>query len=738
MKKKLFLNITLFSSLILGAFPTQIIQASTAPSTTSVATTTPSDSNTDTNKIPDTPTEPITTTTSKETVQPTIDTQVTTESPIETPTDNQLVTSTKAPTSTPTADSDKSSVQTTESAPSTTTSEIPTSKETTTATTQTTSTQTITASSTSTPTQPTTIPSDTVLHFTDPLLEATVKKELQLTSDQSLTAGDIEKYQGNIFSANVRNYLAQINQTNVSDQQTIPVESLNGMQYLELLPTNTTVSFQAKIASDSKADPDLTPLKNLKFSSIDLIGNFNNNNLKKIDVDQISQLDVSKATNVAINGDMNAGYSSGVNDTQLKQLTPWLEKYATNGATSGSNSKTLQFSNSDITDFSTLKNLANGDKMVLIADTPVHIDYQTVEAVKNQPITFTAKPVLGLASDDLAQNYHFSNDVPAEYLTTNNLTNLGNNRYLLEHPNYDSNVLTYGYLGFGYGNNPQFFVNKQYGNVNLQYYIFNGRPIHWQEHPNVTVNFFTTDQKPLLYDGKNSSQILNGNLIGDSYDLADVSYVPGYQLMSDHALLIGKYTQEPQTIDLYYQLIPTSSNANDDTGYLPVYDDNNHLTNTTVNPNDLSIVSSKIVGQKTFYKLSDDKWVLADDFYAKQPIENTIRTFGETTQLVDKSGKVSDYLATNSEWRYSTIVTINGQEYYQITPTQFLLAKNAVKFTPTDTLVHLQTNTPVYNSQGELLNITLPSGSIWKSDGFAVIDGKTMYRIATDQWVELG
>lgn len=721
----------------MSTYPTQIIQASTAPQTTSVASTAPSDSNTDTNKTPDTPTEPITT--SKEIAQPTIDTKTTTESPTETPTDNQLVTSTKISnsTSTLTVNSNKTSVQTTESIPSTTTSEIPTSKETTTTATEIRSTQTITADSTSTPTQPTTIPSDTIIHFTDPLLEATVKKELQLTSDQSLTAGDIEKYQGSIFSANVRNYLAQINQTNVSDQQTIPIESLNGMQYLELLPTNTTVSFQAKIASDSKADPDLTPLKNLKFSSIDLIGNFNNNNLKKINIDQISQLDVSKATSVAINGDTDAGYSSGVNDTQLKQLTPWLEKYATNRATSGSNSKTLQFSNSDITDFSTLKNLADGDKMVLIADTPVHIDYQTVEAVKNQPITFTAKPVLGLAGDDLAQNYHFSNDVPAEYLTTNNLTNLGNNRYLLEHPNYDSNVLTYGYLGFGYGNNPQFFVNKQYGNVNLQYYVFNGRPIHWQEHPNVTVNFFTTDEKPLLYDGQNSSQILNGNLIGDSYDLTDISYVPGYQLMSNHALLNGKYTQEPQTIDLYYQLIPTSSNTNDDTEYLPVYDDNSLLTNTTVNPNDLSIISSKIVGQKTFYKLSDDKWVLADDFYAKQPIENTIRTFGESTQLIDKFGKTSNYLAPNSEWRYIKIVTINGQEYYQITPTQFLLVKNAVKFTPTDTLVHLQTSTPVYNSQGELLNITLPSGSIWKSDGFALINGKTMYRIATDQWVEL-
>lgn len=584
------------------------------------------------------------------------------------------------------------------------------------------------------------IPDNTIINFTDPLLGAVVKKQLNMKPNDNLTAGSLKSFTGNIFNANEQMYLTGQTQTSLSDQQVTPIESLNGMQYLQLLPTKTNVMFQAKLASDPKSDPSLTPLNNLKFSALDIVGNFSNPNAKQIDTSQISKLNVLNSSEVSLNGDQSVSYGSGITNQQLKEISPWLINYVKNVVNNTANKNTIQLSNSSITDFSSLKGLENGNKVNIIADTPVHIDQTPIYAINNQPIAFTAKPVLGIDGDDLANGYYFSNTVSQQYLTEDNLTNLGNDKYILEHPAPNAQVLAYGYLGFGYSSNPNNYVNKNYGNATLQYYILNGQPLIWQDHPNITVNYLNSDNKPLSVNEK-APQLINGNNIGDPYDLTNISQIKGYKLITPE-LLKGNYTQDPQIINLIYTENPISnhsSSTNTSTQYIPVYDDNgNPINNTYVNVENEIIRASIRKNNQTLYQITTGQWVLANDFYAQKQVTKDFRTFDKNTKLIDSQGNIlSTTIAPNSEWKVLKIIEINGKKYYEVAPNEFILFSDAIEFIPLDDIghVHLNDLNKLYNSKGKLLNSELMSGSEWLTDGFAIINGQKMYRVANDEWV---
>ncbi|MQS75821.1 SLAP domain-containing protein [Companilactobacillus halodurans] len=608
---------------------------------------------------------------------------------------------------------------------------------------------TSTISTVTTPTSPVTAPTDdTPLTITDPLLEKVFKQTLNIPDSGNITASDIKNYQGGTFNASVIKYLATTSGTSMNVTQTTPIESLNGMQYLQMLPANTKVYFQAKLASDANSDQDLTPLDNLNFSYFNLTGNFNNYSQKEIDVSQLTKLNVQNATVVALNGNLDVSYNSGINDPQLAEIGPWLVNYA-NSATSAN----IQLGNSAITDLTPLKGTETGNNVSIIAENNVNYIKTPIYAVSNQPIAITASPVLGLDGDDLASGYHFSNSVPQQYLTTDNLTNLGNDKYILEHPDPTAQVISYGYVGFGYGSDPNNFVNKNYGNANLNYFILNGQPVIWQAHPNVTINYLDTDQQPIIEDGTPLVKTINGVNIGDAYDLTDDALVPGYELASSPELLTGNYTQNPQVVNLIFSPIeiqneepiespittPPATETNN-SNLIPVYDSSGKLvTGSKVNATNANILSTMRQDKQTFYQLNTGQWVKASDYFAQQNPENVVRTFGADTRLVDQNDKtISIKLVPNSEWNHFKIVTMNGQQFYEVANNEYLAVDSAVFFTPliNEQAIHLTQTSQVYNSKGQTINIAFSPNSEWFCDGFAKIDGTLMYRIGNDEWIK--
>ncbi|MGQ2374640.1 SLAP domain-containing protein [Companilactobacillus zhachilii] len=728
-----YLSASLFSTIILAPLATQPVKAAS----------------TTTENVPSNPVTSTSTSQIKANESPTVASSTTltgTSTQKDAPTTSSTINSVTEPTTATT----KATVTGTQSAPVT-------SPETTSATTPatqtiTTTNSTITMTPTSSTTSPTyqvpqNLPDNTVINFSDPLLENVVKEQLQLPPNSPITAGKIRAFNSRYFGVSVNSY--QVGQTHMTmnDQQSTPIENLSGMQYLQLLPTQTSILFQARMASDSKANTDLTPLDQLKFSSLSITGNFSNPNAKQIDVNQLTKLNVTNASSIDLNGDSDVSYGSGITNQQLQTIGPWLVNYGLNNTNKTANQNTIELGNSNITDFTPLKGLENGSKVIITADTPVHLDYTPIYAVDNQPITFTAKPVLGLDDDTLDTGYHFSNSVPQQYLTEEDLTNLGNGNYRLDNPAPGAQVLTYGYLGFGYSSNPDNFVNKTYGNATLQYYILNGQPIIWQKYPNVIVNYLNSRNQPLEIKAKTINKLVSGTAIGEAYDLTPISQVPGYKLTSPLTLLKGTFTQNPQIINLIYTPVINTTNSSSSSNesdtnrtkgpLLPVYDKNGQLlVNKYLHLTNQLITASIHKNNQTFYKISDNKWILSSDFYAHKLTQKNIRTFSKNTALVNTAGKViSTDLAPNSEWRIIKTVTIAGQKYYEVAQNEFLLATNTVEFTLQTTKLHLTTMTPVYNALGQPLTVKLFPNSNWSSDGFAIINNQKMYRIADDEWV---
>lgn len=310
---------------------------------------------------------------------------------------------------------------------------------TTTPTSTTTTTGTGTTGTSTTPTTSTTgtnpyaIPSNvtdsTVVNFADPLLGAAVKSALNIPTNDPITVGDIKGYVNPTLGIMMTSYemdhpadgSGPTPGASMTDQQDTPVESLDGMQYLQLLPTKTSVIFQAKLASDANANTDLRPLDGINFSELTLDGNFSDPDAKEIDVSQVAGLDLANATLFELSGGSTTSPTDGLNNQELAQVAPTIVKFANNGQSY----HTIELGYSSISDFTPLQGVESGQSVSVIAVSNTINDSTPIYAVTGQPITFTAPKVLDLDGKDIANSYHYSSSVPTTDLKDDNLTNNG-------------------------------------------------------------------------------------------------------------------------------------------------------------------------------------------------------------------------------------------------------------------------------------------------------------------------
>ncbi len=305
-----------------------------------------------------------------------------------------------------------------------------------------------------TPTTPApTVPDDTVVNISDPVLSSEIKTAMGLKATDNITVGAIKNYKG-VISADPYNF----KKGNVS--------SLNGLQYFQYLPSGSSLALGFNYSPTSSND--LSYLKSVPLSALDLTANY-------------SQIDMSQLANAKIvtpqNGSpllfefFGAGpyqaNTTGLTNEQLSQIGPWLVE-----GMNGKQQTTLEFNQDQLTDFSPLKGLLPTDNVFLVSVGNMHIDSTKTNAVINQPLKFTAEPVIGLDGEDLASGYHFTyNALPianTNNVANGNLVNLGNDQYEIPQVQQlkNTNALIYGY--YGLSRNPgdrTGFVNKKYGNI---------------------------------------------------------------------------------------------------------------------------------------------------------------------------------------------------------------------------------------------------------------------------------
>ena len=601
---------------------------------------------------------------------------------------------------------------------------------------------------------PSNVTDATVVNFTDQNLEYAVKNAMNIPYNSDLTIGDIKNYASTNLQVSMDSYdLAHPDGPTstakpgsyISDENSTPIESLNGMQYLQLLPTKTGITFQALLACDPNANTDLTPLDNLNLTSFDLAGDFSDPSAKEIDVSQISKLNLSKSSALDLEG---SEPGNGIDQQELNELAPTINSYANNGQ--GFNM--IELDNSSISDFSPLKGTETGKSVMIDAVSNTINDPTTAYAVDGQPITFTASKLLDPNGTDIANKYTYSPTVQKADNKDDDLINTaGTDNFTLNNADPTAKALSYGNYGFNNGYASDSAVREQLGNTYFEVATTINQPLIWQANPTVTIDYLDSTGKPITNNGVALTKTIDGTTIGSAFDLTGDSQVAGYTLTSPTTLLKGTYTEAPQTIDLTYKVIPESSSETTtpvktpqttvipSTGELVKIRDITGNTTASAYLSDIGVHGVTTINGKKFYLLGDGEFVEARDYDAvTSKAAGIVRTFGTTVDLVDAAGHPIDAkLAPNTEWKYDKIVAIRGKGYYEVANNEFLPVDRAVSFTPTTavTNVTLGTKAVVYDSQGHKLTATLPSGSTWRTDGCAIINGIKMYRVATDEYI---
>ncbi|MGQ2375754.1 MucBP domain-containing protein [Companilactobacillus zhachilii] len=790
-KKCVYLGISLFSAMLLTATSTQEAKAATTTSTTT-ATTSPTSTSTSTTSTPaktTTTSQPMTATatTSSTTTAPTATQTTTSATPVlpattstsstttaqPTTTTAKTTTATTGSTTTPvTTTSASSSTTSTTATPVTTTvtsststttpKTVPTtSTTTTTATTGTASTTTTSTVTTNPYAIPANVTDDTVITFTDPTLGYAVKDALKIPYNSNLTVGDIKAYSNPYLSVSMDNYdlrhpngpasTSDPNINHMADIDSTPIESLDGMQYFQLLPAKAGLSLQVNLASDPKADPDLTPLENINLAGLDLAGNFSDPTAKEIDPIQVEKLNLSNSSSLKFEGTKTG---NGITQAQLNQLAPTINKYANNGQ--GFNM--IGFGNSSISDFSPLKGTETGKGAMINAVTNTINDPTPVYAVTGQPIAFTAPKLLDPSGTDIAPLYNYSGSTTSAYLKMGNLTNVGGDNFVLNNADPTATVLSYGNYGFHNGYVSGSMVQENLGNTYFQTATTVNQPLIFQAHPTVTINYVDATGKPIMVKGTALTKTLSGTTIGSAFDLTADSTVDGYKLTSPASLLKGTYTQNPQTVELAYSALPKKESSSTTTKptkpVKPSKPIDKHpakpsgdreqvvIHNTTDGSylSDIGVHGTTTINGKPFYLLDDGELIEVQDYNTTASTKTGILiTYESPVKLMDSRGR---YLNLDSEpntkWKYDELVAINGKGYYRIATDKYLVLDQATEFTPAPpkSKVHLTAKTYLYDSRGRRLRRALPANSYWRTDGYIMIHGIRMYRVATDEYVE--
>lgn len=128
--------------------------------------------------------------------------------------------------------------------------------------------------------------------------------------------------------------------------------------------------------------------------------------------------------------------------------------------------------------------------------------------------------------------------------------------------------------------------------------------------------------------------------------------------------------------------------------------------------------------------------------------QRVVGTLGYNAKVVDINGQSNGViLPAGSSWQLGKLVTIQGNNYYQVATNEYILAI-VVKSNDNNTGSNVETakvdmtvtvgngETDVVNDSGVVTGRTLPVGSSWKADQVKVINSVRYYRVATNQWIK--
>ncbi|MFD1672064.1 MucBP domain-containing protein [Agrilactobacillus yilanensis] len=495
----------------------------------------------------------------------------------------------------------------------------PSGSETTPATTPSKGGSSITTTVTIGPNTPPATPSD-VVTFTDPAVAAAVQKTLKLgTAPVTVTA--IKDYKGG------STFEVDINQGNTA------VNSFSGIQALQNLPSDTLVQLFANINITGHSF-DFSPLKNLNFAMLGLdgpnLGNLDNNSLQQlmeIDPEYMSNIEMvgSNSDDAIANSQKN---TNGLTNSQLVTLGPWLTKIGNNGQNYPINE--INLSDNQLSDFSPLSGLNQKIWLLVVGESVTNP--KPVYGVVGQPLSFTGDELIGPNGKNIDTKYAYSlNGDPENKMTP--LTETSPNQYTITtaYPNNTTNDLAYAQTGYVNGNgDPSKYIDVSDANgVELKYDAMVRRPVVWQAHPQITVNYLDRQTNQPI---QTAVALGAATKIGDAFNLTDTTKIKDYQFVPGaSSATTGTYQQTPQTLNLYFSKIeaaptepttPTTSTTPTVKPTQPVFIENRPTAPDTATPAAVAAKSGLVIVQ---YRDLDNQ-IIAPDRVLTASIGTAYRT----------------------------------------------------------------------------------------------------------------
>lgn len=116
----------------------------------------------------------------------------------------------------------------------------------------------------------------------------------------------------------------------------------------------------------------------------------------------------------------------------------------------------------------------------------------------------------------------------------------------------------------------------------------------------------------------------------------------------------------------------------------------------------------------------------------------------DNTTIYDQNGNKTDIaLEKDSTWKVNQLVKINGNEYFQVAPNQFLSTNDSFAYKKRQMTIKVQSSDDspirVYNHNlKQRTDVSLASGTKWYSDSaIYTSQGMPFLRVATDQYVAM-
>lgn len=594
-------------------------------------------------------------------------------------------------------------------------------------------------------------PDTQVIDFPDPVLNSKGRAALNIADGKDITVGDI------------RNYKSNVSINNLSDTATIA--NFTGMGSFKYLPDNLKVDLQSNFGNNKV---DFSKLQGVNYGILYLRGDF-----VFQDVTPLAAIPTQTIYQIGLNGSGNYQQNpNGLQNSQLKQLGKWLTDIYNNDVT---NFKHIDLGMGSLTDFSPLSGFDKTKDGWLVSLGNYVVDSDPVYIVNKDKNVIDVKPVLGIDGERV-DNYNSTFeilDANGKNTKSHLLKKLDNGQY-----EYDpismrdgSSYITYGDYGFIYdSNNPNYsYLQIIYGKDNnnglvFKHDVMNYRKAIRQENPSVTIKY-VDEQGNTLKD----STVVNGSKIGDPYDLTEHSQLEGYKLVSPTDLT-GNYTQNPQELTFVYKAdgddggntgggnnsgggSTVDRQIEDSIQYISTFADEPPVDIFDINGNrDITRVlgtntpwySDKIMtlnGVK-YYRVASGEWFKMADVYVYTPKSGLVRTYQYSTKsgsktLIDAHTTVLNRaLASGTDWIFDRTAEFNGKTYYRVSTNEFVELKDVFEYNNISGTVTTTQQTQLYDETGRTSNRNLASGITFKTDRMAEINNEKYYRVGINEYVK--